>query len=99
MFIGTRHAVHPLHLTRQLASLAEYSQHAAIQIHLVDAPDTPDKDHLMGAWRDAQRPRRPDVVPLLQKLSVRVEHLNATGAAIGNVQISFGVDDDRVWRV
>src|ERR1019366_9964925 len=75
--------------------LAELAKDIAIQVHLIDAPDTPDKHHLTARGH-AQRPRRTVQVPFLLEVSIGIEYLHAIVRAVGHIDIGVLIDYDIV---
>src|SRR6516225_10853811 len=89
---------------QQLPRFAEFTQDAAVQLHLVDlavvhigrAVGIGTEEILMRSRRDADSPWRADIDVLRLEFAVIVEHLNAPVAAIAHVDIAWRICRDGV---
>ena len=84
---------------RHAALAAERSEDLASEIHLVDATDAPDEQHLIRSVGKAERPGGRREIPDRLAISFGVEGLNPAVAAIGDVDDVVVVDDETVWCV
>src|SRR5260370_5546295 len=86
------------------AGLAEFADHGAVELQLIDLAGDVDVvwrigvrrvEHLVRPRRDAERLGRADTGDLRLEGAVTVEHLDALVAGVGNVDIALGIDRDR----
>ncbi len=106
------HHVHDLKPAEFLARVSEAPEDRAVQLHLVDLARVLPRARpvavrvgvggeqvLMRARRDADAPRRADVVVNRAEDKVVVEHLHPVVRAIGDVHVALRVDREAVRQV
>lgn len=78
---------------------AERAENLAGEVHFVDATHAPDEHHLIGAAGETQSPRRSRQVPHCFEIPFRIEHLDTTIGAVGDLNHILDVYHDAVGRV
>src|SRR5579864_7127810 len=99
LFVRAGERVDRIEISRDPAQLAQFSKDFAVQAELENLADAADKDHLVGAWSDAQRPRQPGNRVDIFEIPIGVENLHAAVLPVGDIEGSLGVDHDTVRRV
>src|SRR5881409_1273474 len=98
--------------SKLLPGLAELTDDGTVQFHLVNLAADGHQARvvivgirirtvqiLVRARTDANGPRCADIIVNFDEIQIAVEYLNTPVPAVRDVNISFGVGSDRVWRV